>query len=151
MDPLTTVSLASNVVQFLDIAARVVSKSSEVYHSSSGVLRENADLESVTADLKRMADKLKQSRDPGDTDLVKLSSECYDVAEELLVALNKAKVKGSNTVFKCLRKALRSVWTKEKMLDIERRLERFRQQMNLGVCDQLRFATSLLKSCTRRN
>ena|ERR1700735_2284377 len=139
MDPLTAISLASNVVQFVDFAGKIISKSYEFHKSTTGALREHDDVELVAVDLKRRTERLKKCPGPADSDLVKLSGDCYGVAEELLQALQRVTIKGTSTRWKSLRKALRSVWSKEKILELERRLNRFRDQINLVVCVQLRF------------
>jgi hypothetical protein len=48
MDPLTAVSLAANVVQFVDFATRLVSAGNELRLSSKGALAINLEIEGVT-------------------------------------------------------------------------------------------------------
>jgi hypothetical protein len=45
---------------------------------------------------------------------------------------------GGKSKWKSFRKALRSVWSKEKVLEIERRLSTFRDEINLRIVVDLR-------------
>jgi hypothetical protein len=54
MDPLTALSVAGNIVQFVDFAIRIVAKGNYIYHSSDGYL------EMVTEDLLLLTKKPKQ-------------------------------------------------------------------------------------------
>jgi hypothetical protein len=53
--------------------------------------------------------------------------------------LEKLKVKGVNSRFKTFRKALRSVWSEEKIQEVERRLAMFRDTINLRVLVNFRY------------
>ena len=94
MDPITAVGLVGTVVQLIDFSSKIVSKSTELYRSGSGVLAENADIETVTAHLSKLNTQLKQSTAVGDPDLQVLCRACGDVADQLLAALAKLKVTG---------------------------------------------------------
>ena len=59
MEALSAVSLASNIVQFLEFGLRVLSKGNKIYRSVDGALEENLDLEVVTYDLVVIQTKLK--------------------------------------------------------------------------------------------
>jgi len=74
----------------------------------------------------------------GDPALEKLCDCCNDVAKELLEALGKLKVDGKKGKWSSVRKALRSVWSKEEIDGIQKRLESFRDEMNLHIVVDLR-------------
>jgi hypothetical protein len=133
MDPLTAVSLAGTVIQFVDFTAKVVSKSTELYRSGSGTLVENANIETTAADLKKLNAQLKQTTAVGDPDLKALCQACSDVADQLLAALTKVRVNSTGQKWQSLRKALRSIWSKEEITQLEQRLASFRSELNLRV------------------
>ncbi len=58
MDPLTSLSLASNVIQIVDFSTQLVSKGYKIYKSADGTLAENVDIEAVTHSLKTLSGKL---------------------------------------------------------------------------------------------
>lgn len=54
--------------------------------------------------------------------------------------MDKVKVKGKQHKLKSMRKALQSVWSKEEIEKLERRLTRFREELNLHVTVDLGYA-----------
>jgi hypothetical protein len=139
MDPLSTIGLVGNIVQFVDFGSKLISKSVELYRSTEGALDENLDTETATNHLKDLNEKLKNgAKSTGDTTLKDLCEACDKVARELLEALDKVKVKGKHEKWKSIRKALRSVWSKEHIEELEQRLARLRAELNLHLVVDLR-------------
>jgi N-terminal domain on NACHT_NTPase and P-loop NTPases len=139
MDILATIGLVGNIVQFVDFGSKLVSKSAKLYRSSEGALEENIDTETATNHLLLLNDKLKDAAtSTGDTTLKDLCEACHTVARELLEALDKVKVKGKQQKWKSIRKALRSVWSKEDIEELERRLAKLRTELNLHVVVDLK-------------
>ena len=62
LDPLSAVSLAATVVQFVDFSSKIVSKGYHLYTSAGGALPENARLGYVIEDLRSVTTRL-QSRE----------------------------------------------------------------------------------------
>jgi hypothetical protein len=142
LDPLTAIGLAGNIVQFVDFSFKIVSKASEIKQSADGVLTENLDLEIVTRDLVAINARLKESlQNPSVTvsltqeqgRLDDLRERCTEVADELLDALNKLKAKGSKGRWKSLRHALKSVWDRDKIIQIQSRLTCFKGELELRI------------------
>lgn len=103
MDPLTALSIASNVVQFIDFGTRLLKHSGEIYTSAIGAhkpLDELAwavrDLQSLTKALKTstaiVAESSPQTRN--DVELLALAREAESSADELLTLLAKFQPKG---------------------------------------------------------
>ena len=137
MDPITAVGFAATVVQLVDYSTKLVSKSREFYLSGSGVLVENSHIEKATDDLLKLNAHLKKSI-TNDPDLQGICDVCTDAAGELLVALSKVKVDGKGKIWQSFRKALRSIWSKDKLQELENRLARFRDEWNLRITVYLR-------------
>jgi cysteinyl-tRNA synthetase len=145
MDPLTIIGLVGNIVQFVDFSGKLISKSTELYQSSEGALAENINTETVTNHLVLLNNKLKNAAtSTSDSALERLCKSCGTAADELLAALDNVKVKGKQTKWKSMRKALRSVWSKEEIKELERRLARLREELNLHVTVDLRSVLVLL-------
>ena len=138
METLAIVGLVANIVQFVDFSGKLISKSAELYQSGEGALAENVDIETVTNDLVLLNSKIKNGTPSGDRALETLCISCTCVAAELLAALDKVKVKGNRQRWQSIRQALRSVWSKEDIQGLERRLARFREELNLHVVVRLR-------------
>jgi hypothetical protein len=106
MDPLTAVGLAGNIITFIDLSTKVISRTKQLYESASGATSENDELESLTRNLKDLADRTRRkpsntSRNDhfslnitSETVLDNISQQCIQVADELLETLESVKVKG---------------------------------------------------------
>ena len=147
MDPLTALSTASSIFQFLDFGIRVVSKGNKIYRSIDGSLTDNLDLELITNDLLLLQTRLHRSSQASghgksaaedvramDT----LSSACTEAAERLLKKLNTAKAQGRFRRWKSLRQALKSVWSKSEVDEMARALQGFRTELELRVLVSLK-------------
>ena len=149
MEALAAVSLAANILQFLDFTRDTISKSRQIRAFISGALKEYADLEDLTTHLKNLSGRLQSSSEPVDLVLEQLCSKCVEVAEELLEALESLRVKGENTRFQSLRKALKVLWGREKLRILEERLAGFRHELNLHITVELRYHYSCLRPIFR--
>ncbi|KAI9854448.1 MAG: hypothetical protein M1813_001242 [Trichoglossum hirsutum] len=139
MEALAVIGLVGNIVQFVDFGGKLIAKSVQLYQSSDGVLTENIDTETATNHLIRLNNKLENAANTtGDKALEALCESCSAVAAELLIALDKLKIHGKKEKWKSMRKALRSLWSKEKIQGIEKRLASFREELNLHIVVNLR-------------
>jgi hypothetical protein len=139
METLAIISLVGNVVQFVDFSGKLIAKSTELYRSNEGALAENIDAETATNYLVLLSNKIKDAATIASDDALKrLCESCKSTADELLAALDKVKVNGKQDRWKSIRKALRSVWSKEQICELEGRLARFREELNLHVIVDLR-------------
>ena len=143
MATLAVIGLVGNIVQFVDFSGKLLSKSIELYRSYDGSLAENVDIETTAKHLAVLNKKLKDDASTvGDESLQNLSRSCQKAAIDLLVALDKVKVKNRQQKWESIRKALRSVWSKEEIRELEQRLAKFKQELNLHVVVRLRYAMS---------
>jgi len=58
LDPLTALSLAGTVVQFVDFTSKILAKGAEIHRSLDGSLRENVEVESIVKDLVQLNSRL---------------------------------------------------------------------------------------------
>jgi hypothetical protein len=146
LDPLTVLSVASSVIQFVDYGTRLVSKAKEIHKSSHGVLRENFETESVTIRLQRLSEAFSSAIDvPGDDEpevlraqrvrLGEICQECAELSKILVSKLVKLKVpKGTDhRRWKSFRQALKSVWSKAAIDSMASRLRELRQELDLQI------------------
>ncbi|KAM0801408.1 hypothetical protein BDR22DRAFT_170963 [Usnea florida] len=139
MDPLSAISLAGNIAQFLSYATKLVSKGHALYKSSEGALTENLDLEVIANNLTDINSRVIQSynRTPSTAtnlfldhqSLKSIAESCDNVAKQLLDILQKLKVQGSHRTWKSVRQAFKSVWSKAHIDDLRGRMEGYREQM----------------------
>jgi hypothetical protein len=144
MDPLTALSLAGNIIQFIDYSSKLVSKGRQIYRSADGALQENTEIEVVTTDFLKVVERLLAPKglniNPSlasdnaiDVELQQILSHWKRITTEILVKLEKVKVTGNNRAWKSFRQALKAVSSKEDVDDIMRRLCMFRQQLEFRI------------------
>jgi hypothetical protein len=145
MDPLSALSLASCIVQFVDFSSKLISKGHLIYSSANGALIENLDLEVVTCDLSQLTTRLGLHEKAicctkEDQNLEDLASRCSALAKELLDKLDRLKVDDDvkNRRWKSFRQALKTVWSKKDLDEIAARLAGFRSQLELYILVSLR-------------
>ena len=137
MDPVAALGLAGNIVQFVDFSCKVLQDTKSLYGSSTGASAENDVIETICKDLINLNDALTAPSEPGaiPDSMRSLAGNCKDVAAELLELLDKIKVHGANRKWKSFVQALRSVWKKEQIEELVKRMERLRNetQFNLQI------------------
>ena len=147
MDPLSALSLASNVVQLVDFGSRLISKSQEVYKSADGTSNVNGNLETITKDLTRICSSLiqpehyinKEQASVPEIALIPLCRSCKKLGDEFLSVLKTLKVKGRHQKWSTVRQALRTAWKESTILSYEKRLGDFRSQIVAHLISILRY------------
>ena len=159
LDPLTALGFASNLVQLVEMSIKLVSKTRSIYESANGTLVENSELETIAKDLAQLTDQtaansskvsVVSSEGTGafEAAFEDLSRSCGQVAGELLIVLQKVKVEGKHRAWKSFRQALKSVWTKEQIDSIARRLTNLRAQLDSRILFSLRSVLLAARSIT---
>jgi hypothetical protein len=121
MDPLTAIGLVGNIVQFVEFGLKLISKSASLYRSSEGTLLENSAIEAATAHLLILNEKLQDNTNTtGDATLERLCEKCRLIGEELQKTLKKVVVDKKGHVWTSVRKAIRSLWSKEQIEDLDK-------------------------------
>lgn len=147
LDPLTALSVAGTIIQFVDFSSKLLAKSHEIYASGASV--DNFQLEEIARDLEGLNARLQKPliaqeslgapRSDSDLSLLKLGEQCASVAVELIAALEELKVRGKKHMqWKNFRNALKSVWRKEAVDAINMRLQNFREELGLHILVTLR-------------
>jgi hypothetical protein len=147
MDPLTALSVAGNVVQFIQFGCQIISKEQQIYRSASGSLTENVDIETVANDFRSLSTRLKQSSNSlhgsrvtaDEKALHEMCDKCIDIADDLIAHLDQLKVKGDHhRKWKSFRQALKSVWNERELDSIVDRLSMFRQELEMHILVSLK-------------
>lgn len=74
MEPVAALGVAAAVVQFVDFSSRLVSKGHELYHSATGELAENAEMEKASKRLQELVEPLQSSS--GDAAIATICQAC---------------------------------------------------------------------------
>ncbi|RDL35943.1 uncharacterized protein BP5553_06555 [Venustampulla echinocandica] len=113
MDPFTALGVAGNIVQFVDFAAKLISKSREIYHSVDGASSQHLDLQEIASNLNRLNGRLQEDlrhqivsttaypslghggSGRAEKELGVINTKCAEEAGKLISALKVIRVKGS--------------------------------------------------------
>lgn len=128
LNPITALSVAGNIVQFVGFGLKATSKAREIYHSPDGALEAYIHLEVLTEHIAISARKLSANSAAGRTQTVNhgldnLCALCAKAAQELLTALRCMKVSGAKSKVQSSRKALKILWGKKRVDEMKTRLE----------------------------
>jgi hypothetical protein len=58
LDPLTALSVAGTIVQFVNFGTRILSRSRQLYHSTKGALAQDEEFDFITTHLIKLTAKL---------------------------------------------------------------------------------------------
>lgn len=154
LDPLTALSVAASVIQFVEFSSQIVSKARHIYQSPHGILQGNYENETISIRLQSLAEGLKVPLKPKeDTAVTKqdqalqdICMECISLSDELLLRLDKLKVPSiaQQRRWKSCRQALKSVWSKKKLDAAAARLSQLRSELDSHVLYYLRSEISLI-------
>ena len=161
MDPLSAFGVAVNVIQLVDYSSRLVSGARQIHHSFDGELEEHTELKLVTDDLSKLAQILNasiESQEAGETlrphendeeildhqrkrleQQKRIALDTQRLATELLSTLNKLKSGSSNKTWNSIRQALLTIWRRDKIEGLERRLDRLRQEMVTNMVSSIQY------------
>jgi hypothetical protein len=154
MDPLTALSLAGTVVQFVDFGSRLLSDCRELYKSKTGTLTAYEVLELVTLDLRALVRKLQESFPPAGSHLLnhlvdnhlekpgsfrRICDKAAEVAEELLSRLGRLKVKSDEKrKWKSFEQALKGLWSNDELMRLSECLQVLRKDLETQIVFSLR-------------
>lgn len=158
MDPISAVSLASNVIQFVDFGCKLVSQSRQLYKSAdaNATLSDKIHVEVITLDLISLTTNIHASLPQTSSDdlaeekgtswddemaLVDLSERCQGIAQCLLLQLNKLKVRSGSAhkSWEAFKAALRSSWKREEMELLATQLSEIRAEIEFRVLLNFRY------------
>jgi hypothetical protein len=127
-EALAAIGLASNIIQFVEFASKLIATSAEIRSNATANIQENHEIDVVTRDLQQQLGILdlafKSSRNPGMTDLLK---ECISLAAELKSLVQDAQGKSGKTGrVTSMVKAFRVLRKRGAIADLEKRMNRIR-------------------------
>lgn len=160
LDPLSTLTGAATVIQFIDFARTIICKTKEIHRITDGVLPEEVGsvsaaqhLAALAADLEApipfttVAEDALAAMPIADRDemraryqrmndrLISIRAECHLVSQTLSQQLSQLEIppRARFRRWKSFRKALKSVWEKEAIDATARKLEGLRSELEVHV------------------
>jgi hypothetical protein len=145
MDPLTALSVAGSIVQFVDFGLKLLKDGRSLYKSSTGALGVNEELEFIINDLQTLIAKIRLGLSTGPTlgplteeetvenyTFERICDQCAKISKEIIECLERVKVKADkeDRVWESLKRAVRSGWEKGELSDLTARLLSMREHLH---------------------
>lgn len=149
MDALSAIGLVSNIVQLVDFSSRIIHGAYEIYVSSTGATEENHSLEATIKEMKNFSVKLaqKDALKSGEERAVgRLADECRILSTQILELLEKVKPKDVSSKRQSLWAALKNKYHEKEKIELERRLDGCRSQLELQLGFLTRFVFTIFSS-----
>ena len=133
MEAFAALGLASNIVQFVDFTCKLLASTRAIHRFGSHPSPNRIALEKIANNAKAISAKLDQhaaSRDPG---LELLSSECKNIAQDLLEMLGKLRLRKDKTRWASFVLALKDVAKERQVTSLYERLSKIQTQLNAHI------------------
>lgn len=144
MEALTALSLASNIVQFIDFSNKIIKGAKEIHDSATGTLSETESLEDVVKEMQSLSLRLDPpttgNQNEDERAFRRLAGECRILCTQLLDLINSIKPNNPKSKRQSIRAAIRETWSKKERIELERRLNSCRDQLELQLTFLMKYA-----------
>jgi hypothetical protein len=142
MEALTALGLATNVVQFVDFASKIVSQAVKIYRAqgTQDESNEHLTLEKLTSSFQSYNKALKSSLrhqeseasnlSVADKEILEICGQCEGLTRKLLTTLSELRSSKTN-VWTSFVDALKIVWSDDEVQKLRQTLDSYRQQIAL--------------------
>jgi hypothetical protein len=144
MDPLTALSTAGTIIQFVDFGIKVLVAGNSLYHSTTGAIPENVELEWVTRDLMSLTTKVSQAGNlsepaPDNVYLNQICVRCEEIGKNLLTRLERLKLKSNKGVLQRFHVALKATWARKDLEELVLQLGKYKRSIETHFLVDLRY------------
>jgi NACHT NTPase-like protein len=134
MEPLAALGLVGNIITLIDFSSKLFNAASTARHSASGLPEDLQDAAVITKNLESFltqlpAPTLPPTASAADKALAELTANCRTTCDQLNELVKKIKSKGSGSRRDSLRVAAKGLWHKDKLQELEKRLDSHRSQI----------------------
>jgi len=127
------VGLASSILTFIDVAAKIVRGTYEIHSSVSGATQGNIHIAAVAEDLQKVSQGLYTLPEAkNDAELVAVAKDCVALSRDLLRELDGLEKKHGG-VWQSFAKACAVLRKQKGVVAMENRLDKYRQQIQLRL------------------
>ena len=153
LDPFTALSLAGNVVQFVQFGCTLAAKAHQLYSSNNGISDEGLEMESVTSrllgtvhDLESHLNSVGPSAFPDSVSkssrrLLEIADACKMIAEDILRRLEAMKIREPPSVWTSVRQALKIMWTKDELDALMKRLKAYIAELDSAILVSMKWVS----------
>ena len=148
LDPFTAMSLAGNIVQFVEFSGKVVGRVVQLCNLSSGLIKEYIEVSVSARSLKQTATALSKdfahnttglSKQKRHQELRELVEACESLADDLIRTIEDLKLDPKNRKWSILRQASRGVSRKTVVHELVMRMGMLRDALNSHLLETLRY------------
>ena len=152
LDPLSAFAVACNVLQIIEVSAKVLSKAAEYRSSEAGVLDEQKDLRDVlqslsnlNADIQALLPAPLDARRPSfeEACLSQANLQCLQILRDFIGLLDSLKLRGKHAVFDSFRMSVKSLWHRDKMAAMEKSLAKARDNLNVTFLVYMKYIADI--------
>jgi len=139
MDPVTAVGFAASILTFIDFSHKVITGTIEVF--KSGSTSENVYISEVIGDLKDATEELRKrptGKSHHEKALHQLSIPCQELAQQLINLLKQLSTTPGQSKWVSVRVALRSMRKNGEVVELEKKLDKYRSQILLRLIQIVR-------------
>jgi hypothetical protein len=141
MEALVALSLAANIVQFVDFSSKLLSTATAIHRSTTGAGQDVQDVDTITEALRQWCDKISSSSGASSQQnalqahpsLTELARKCQATATELLSVTESLRAKRPGSKWKSLKAALATAWNEERIKGMSEKLDTYRRQLALEI------------------
>jgi hypothetical protein len=137
-EAVAALSLAANVLQFIDFGYRFVSQAWRIYQSGSDGAEAAPGLQVLTKDLQDVLANLQIPQEGDSHGMSQLSQDCSRVARRLLESLNVISVHGKGRKRDAIKASFKALWNRDEIKELQQELDGFRQQLMIHLLFSLR-------------
>jgi hypothetical protein len=142
MEPLGAFALAVNIIQVIDFSAKLLREAHELYESSTGHTAEHVELHQVSQSLSHMCDSLSPTQHQNGGiphGISEIAASAKVVAQELMALIDKLQLKhGAKSRWRSFRQALTTLWKKDEIDRLQKRLKELRDQLQVILTTHIR-------------
>ena len=150
LDPLSSLSLAASILQFIEFSSKLISKTNQI--RKTGTTEDVVDLGYISTSLEEICEGIQTDNQNSELDdglskldlankrrLDDLARACQGVAQDIGTALNKlAQKKGQSRKWQSFYQALQLVWKRDRIDRLSAKLNDIRSQLTLQTVTMIR-------------
>lgn len=143
-DAFTIIGTTSAILDFTDYAWKFVRTTGSIYGSISGRTLENERLDVVATKMAELSGTLEkadavQPRSDEELRIATLAAQCNKLCKIIVDLLKKTTAEKKHSLLHCTRAAMKTVWTKETVADLQGQLTLCTTQLNVHITTALRY------------
>ncbi|KAK4450287.1 hypothetical protein QBC34DRAFT_403202 [Podospora aff. communis PSN243] len=137
-EAVAALGVAANILQFLDYGSRFITQAWRIHKAGSDGIDGIPSLQAMTKDLQDVLSDLQKQKAGDNPGLARLSEDCSDVARRLLASIDCICIPQGGRKRDAIKTTFKVAWQRDRIKELQRDLDGFRQQLSLHLLASLR-------------